>query len=136
MATLTTNIFVDGPRNTVMKADVLCDDGDLPLQTLVDMASLPGKMNNQLTVYKKCRLDHIEYDIEDGLAVYLWWEGSLNNSILWRLAGRGRVPAAHYGGIQNTAVEPTGNILISTQGWTVLLGELSASMIIKLVKQQ
>lgn len=133
MSSLITNTFVDGQRNTVMKHDIVCDDSDLTLQLLIDTTTLSEEPMGY--AYSRVRLDHIEYDVEDGLAIYLYWEGQLNNAVLWRLAGRGRVPADQFGGLQNTAVDPTGNILVKTQGWSLTAGELSASFITEWSKQ-
>jgi len=131
---LEVNVIVDGPRNTVVEVNIEVDGANLPLQNLVDMTKLSGALPN-VAAYKYCRVDRIEYDVEDSMAVYLYWEGALNNAILWRLAGRGRIPTMNFGGIQNTAVNPTGNILVSTRGWTPTTGQLSASFVLTLVKQ-
>ena len=132
--TLTVNKTNDGERNVTMFVNVRADDGDLPLTTLLDMSTL--SQPNDLR-YTKCRCDQIEFTVENGFEVDLYWEDALgNNAPLWQLTGRGRVPGWSYGSIQNTAVNKTGNVLISTQGWSASSGPLSASFIIEFVKQQ
>ena len=75
------------------------------------------------------------YDIEDLLTVNLLWNGASADTVIWDLAGRGKVDAWRFGGLQNNAgTGKTGKITATTQGWTSG-ATLSFTIILELVKQ-
>lgn len=123
--------LVDGPRNVVVKYDGILDTSDVSLTTLLDPALLsPIDINNTLPT--KLRIDKIFFDVEDGLAVYLYWDATTDVRIA-ELAGRGRMDATKYGGLTNNANSGvSGKILVATQGWS---GTLSFTIILECVKQ-
>lgn len=132
MSSVNINKVIDGERNLVLNVNLQCDDGNCALQPLVDFSTVSQPRDN---TYTKCRCDQIEYDVADNLTVRLWWEGATSNAPLWRLYGRGRIPAWAHDYIPNTADSPTGNVLIETSGWSPSTGPLTASFIITFVKQ-
>lgn len=135
MTTMNVSKTIDGERNLVLFVNIVVDgDGDLPLQTLVDMSTVSQPLD---ITYKRCKCDRIEFDVEDQLEVDLYWEDALVPAgyPLWRLTGRGRVNSWAGGSVQNTAPNRTGNVLIQTQGWTPG-AMLSASFQIEFGKQQ
>jgi hypothetical protein len=77
-------------------------------------------------------IKRIYYDVEDVLAVNLFWEATSNTRI-WELAGRGFIKADKFGFLVNNAgAGKTGRLVATTQGWT---GTLSFSIILECVKQ-
>jgi len=78
------------------------------------------------------RIDHIDYSITDQLEVQLIWDAA-SPVIFLPLAGRGRMGFTDYGGIQNNATSPTGNVNIATTGWAS--GIQIYSIILHCVKQ-
>jgi hypothetical protein len=125
--------LVDGPRKVVVKYDGILDTSDVSLTTLLDPALLsPIDINNQLAT--KLRIDKIFFDVEDGLALYLYWDATTDVRIV-ELAGRGRMDSIKYGGLTNNAgAGNTGKILVATQGWSAGT-TLSFTIIVECVKQ-
>ena len=136
--TITNQILVDGPRNTVIK--VIGDNVTLPLAvtTLITLSTLtainPG-MSGSLPP-TRVRVDRIEYSISDGCVVVLAWNATTDVTLA-ELYGRGKVDAKHYGGIQNNAgAGVTGNIDISAFGYgeATILTTAAFTLTISLVK--
>ena len=130
--TTSIQILNDGPRNVVVKFDGLLDTSELGTTTIVDPALL-SDMNINGVKASKLRINKIVYDIEDTLDLELFWDAATPVRI-WNLVGRGKVDMHRTGGINNNAVNPTGKITASTQGWAA--GTiLSFSVVLELVKQ-
>ena len=125
--------LVDGPRNVVIKYDGILDTSDVSSTTLIDPASLSAiDVNNTLPT--KVRIDRVFFDVEDGLAVYLYWDATTPVRIA-ELAGRGKMNACKYGGLTNNAgAGKTGKVLVATQGWSSGT-TLSFTLILECVKQ-
>ena len=125
--------LIDGPRNLVVKVAAILDTSDLALTDLAvpsarsDIGPFAGMKASRF------RIDKIEYDIEDTLAMNLFWVAG-PNQLIWSLAGRGIIDAWPYGGLQNTAGGATGAIQFNTAGWAAS-GVLSANATFWLVKQ-
>ena len=135
MANVTTiQTLVDGQKNVVIKVDGLLDTSDVALATLLDPATLSAVLENGQKA-TKLRIDKIVYDVEDTLAVNLFWDATADVSI-WHLVGRGKLEFdKKYGGLQNNAgAGITGKILYSTQGW-LAAGLLSYSFTLECTKQ-
>jgi hypothetical protein len=126
--------LVDGQKNVVIKVDGYLDTSDVALATLLDPATLSA-IDNEGHLATKLRIDKIVYDVEDTLAVNLFWDATADVSI-WHLAGRGKLEFDRkYGGLQNNAgAGVTGKILYSTQGWAAS-GLLSYSFTLECTKQ-
>jgi len=79
-------------------------------------------------------VEFLQYNIEDTLSVYLYWEATANDLIV-PLEGRGHIPKHTYW--RNTeAAGVTGKLLLATQGWaaSAVLGfaiEISVKKYIK-----
>jgi hypothetical protein len=133
MANSTTiQTLVDGPRNTILKLDGLLDTSDQASTVIVDPATLSDYNINGVKA-TKLRINKINFDVEDGLDVELFWDAATPVRI-GNLVGRGKVDAWRYGGIVNNATSPTGKITLATQGWssgTIL----SYTIVLELVKQ-
>lgn len=125
--------LVDGPRNVVIKYDGILDTSDVSSTTLIDPALLSAiDVNNTLPT--KVRIDRVFFDVEDGLAVYLYWDATTPVRIA-ELAGRGKMNSTKYGGLTNNAgAGKTGKVLVATQGWSSG-ATLSFTLILECVKQ-
>ena len=133
MANSTTiQTLVDGPRNTILKFDGLLDTSDQGSTIIVDPATLSDYNINGVKA-TKLRINKINFDVEDGLDVELFWDASSPVRI-GNFVGRGKVDAWRYGGIVNNATSPTGKITLQTQGWSTG-ALLSYTIVLELVKQ-
>jgi len=128
----TVQTLVDGPRNVVLKLDGLLDTSDLAYTVIVDPATLSDYNINGVKA-TLLRINKINFDVEDGLDVEMWWDAGTPVRFA-DFVGRGKVDAWRYGGIVNNATNPTGKIAISTQGWTSG-AILSYTIVLELVKQ-
>lgn len=110
-----TQTLLDGPRNTVIKVDVSLDgSGDFSVpQVIVNPALLSSTGPNDGAHPRKVRVDILDWDIQDGLGVYLFWDGA-GSAPLWRMVGRSIEKAYPIGGLQNNADQPTGKITMTT----------------------
>ena len=133
MANSTTiQTLVDGPRNTILKLDGLLDTSDQGSTIIADPATLSDYNINGVKA-TKLRINKINFDVEDGLDVELFWDASSPVRI-GNFVGRGKVDAWRYGGIVNNATSPTGKITLQTQGWSTG-AILSYTIVLELVKQ-
>ena len=133
MANSTTiQTLVDGPRNKILKLDGLLDTSDQGSTIIVDPATLSDYNINGVKA-TKLRINKINFDVEDGLDVELFWDASSPVRI-GNFVGRGKVDAWRYGGIVNNATSPTGKITLQTQGWSTG-AILSYTIVLELVKQ-
>lgn len=124
---------IDGPRNVVVKFEGVLDTSDLSSMTVVDPALLTD-MNINGVKASQLRIDKIVFDVEDGLAVNLFWDATTAVPI-WNCAGRGKIDARHYGGMQNNSgTGKTGKITATTQGWASSQ-TLSFTIVLEMVKQ-
>lgn len=131
---VTVQTLLDGPRNTVIKVVGVLDTSDQALMTLVDPALLCGIDNTGLVKAKHLIINRVVLNIEDALAVYLWWDATAD-VLIDQFTGRGHQEFQKVGGLwDNSGAGSTGKILLSTQGWTA--GTLSFSLELELVKQQ
>ena len=127
-------ILVDGPRNVVIKYEGTLTATDAGVYTIVDPAALSDFDINGVKA-NRLRVNKITYDVEDLLTVNLLWEGASANTVLWNLAGRGKIDARHFGGIINNATNPTGTIK-SSFDYEGITQTLTFTIILELVKQK
>lgn len=132
---LVTQIVNDGPRNTVMKITGILDSGDVTDQVIITPAELSSMMPAQAGVFPPnfVALKQLDFVVEDGLEVRLFWEGD-SDALIEVLTGRGCSKYKHFGALRNNAGNPSGNITLSTQGWTAS-SILSFTLILWVVKQ-
>ena len=109
---LTKQVILDGPRNQHEKYEQYLDTADVAQTTLTD----PTLWNfNSVNGYPK--IDEIQYSIEDGITLDLWWDATTPVRIA-SLTGRGRFkPPTASGWPNNGGAGVTGKILYATQGW-------------------
>lgn len=105
MATIATQILVDGPRNTVAKTS-----GDFVMNalpgsfTVLDPSVLtdmnPGMSGTHLATLLS--IQQIDYSISDGITVQLYWDAT-TPVLICELYGRGKLDLKHFGRWQNNA---------------------------------
>lgn len=137
MNTYNVQTLLDGPRNTVVKVDVSLDgSGDYANpEILLDprtLCSYGPPVNMSGPKARLLRVDLLDWDIQDGLIINLWWEG-VGSMPLWRMVGRSVEKAFPQGGLQNNADQPTGRITFTTTSTQQI--PLSATFKIQTVKQ-
>lgn len=127
--------LVDSERNLVVKLVGLLDTSNVSLATLIDPALLASVNSTGLNSQKptKVAIKKVTYDVEDGLAVNLYWDATADVPI-WRFVGRGFVMGEHIGFLQNNAgTGVNGKVLYDTDGYSS--GSVSFSLLIECIKQ-
>jgi hypothetical protein len=127
--------LVDSERNLVVKLVGLLDTSNVSLATLIDPALLASVNSTGLNSQKptKVAIKKVTYDVEDGLAVNLYWDATADVPI-WRFVGRGFVMGEQIGFLQNNAgAGVNGKVLYDTDGYSS--GSLSFSLLIECIKQ-
>jgi hypothetical protein len=127
--------LVDSERNLVVKLVGLLDTSNVSLATLIDPALLASVNSTGLNSQKptKVAIKKVTYDVEDGLAVNLYWDATTDVPI-WRFVGRGFVMGEQVGFLQNNAgTGVNGKVLYDTDGYSS--GSLSFSLLIECIKQ-
>jgi hypothetical protein len=136
MANVTgTQILEDGDRNVILKLTGKLDTSNVSLTTLLDPATLSSVNTSGLNPQKASTLaiETVTFDIEDGLAVNLYWDADVDVPI-WYFVGRDKMNMEFTGFLQNNAgTGKTGKILYDTSGWTS--GTKSFSLVIQCIKQ-
>lgn len=112
-----TQVLEDGPQNYVFSVRGILDTSDLALQALIDPATfLPQNTRQGEPSVFTTKVKRIEYSIEDGLAIYLWWQATAD-VLFGALVGRGVLlydpPLENTGGAGKTGV-----MRYQTQGWS------------------
>lgn len=124
--------LVDGNRNVVVKVVGILDTSNLSDVVIADPATLTDYDINGVKA-TQLRIDHIEYDIQDGLTATLYWDADTPVPA-WTGLNRGEVEAKKYGGLLNNAGDgKNGKITLSTTGWSS--GTLSFTIVVQMVKQ-
>jgi len=111
-----TQVMLDGPRNLIIKIVGNLDTSDISATDLFDPAAraVIGQIEGLANRYA---IEEIHHNIEDSLAVYLYW-GATTDDLIVPLEGRGKIPFDPP--LNNTeATGVTGKIRYATQGWTV-----------------
>jgi len=127
--------LVDSERNLVVKLVGILDTSNVSLATLIDPALLASVNSTGLNSQKptKVAIKKVTYDVEDGLAVNLYWDATTDVPI-WRFVGRGFVMGEQVGFLQNNAgTGVNGKVLYDTDGYSS--GSLSFSLLIECIKQ-
>lgn len=130
----------DGQRNTRIKLEGILDTADLAYTVLV----LPTNLSDVGPAgYKasQLRVDKIDYDIQDGTSVRVYWDNSTPASAdrIWELTGRGMVDNCKYQDLNNTkAAGYTGGLAVDTKTYSGTISAASPvqfTIIFTLVKQ-
>ena len=129
-------VLIDGPRNTVIKYEGVLDTSDVSYVVILDPATSSPMFPENGRKASTFRLMEVQFIIEDGLAVNLFWDATTPRRIE-QLVGRGKGCYDDFGGLKNNATGDagyTGKVGVSTQGWSA--GTLSFSVILEFVKCQ
>lgn len=132
---INTQIIQDGERNVIFKVVGLLDTSNVSLTTLLDPATLSSVNATGLNSQKatKLAIKKVTFDIEDGLAVNLYWDATTDVPI-WRFTGRDKMNATFTSNLPNDAgAGVTGKILYDTDGWAS--GTMSYTLLIECIKQ-
>lgn len=114
---VTTQVIEDGPRNYVLKVNMLLDTSDVAVTDLITPSGLSalGDINGACS---RVSIQRIVYDIEDTLTVNLYWDATADVPIA-RLVGRGEIDQTRFSGMPNNAgAGVTGKVQYDTQGWS------------------
>jgi len=107
---LTSQILVDGARNAVVKVVGIVDTSDISASDIVAPASFTPTPT-------KFRIDKIQFAVEEGITVRLWWDANTDVYIT-TLNDTGEISAKEFGGLINNAGSGvTGKIQLSTEGY-------------------
>jgi hypothetical protein len=128
-------LILDGTRNAAVKLEGVLDTSDVAQYVVVDPAALCGIDNTLAVKAAGFTIDRIVYNVEDALAVTLFWDATTPVRIE-ELTGRGHMEYKKTGGLpSNAGAGKTGKILMSTQGWSSGM-ILSYSIVLELKKTQ
>lgn len=127
---LNKQVLEDGPSNAIVKIDLENDTSDTAETVVVD----PATLNATFPPSNQLRVDEIQYSIQDGWYVTLFWKAT-TSKVMVTLSGRGMFPVGpNYGGLQNNAgAGKTGQISLSTTGYSS--GTMVATLIMHMRKQ-
>ncbi len=115
----------DGERNAIVIVTGTLDTSDLAVTDITTIANLNP-------VPTLVRLDRLQYSVEDGISCLLWWHNT-SDGLIMPVEGRGLLDFCWAGGYNNPqAAGYTGNIRLSTVGWS---GVKHFTLILDLVKQ-
>ncbi len=108
---VTTQVY-DGDHNYVVTVNDISDGTGLLDYLLVDVSTMSPNPGTHLVLW------NVDYDIGAAGGATLYWEG-IPNRVLLALepAGLDRF-AGTFGGLRNDAAAATGNVLVSTHGFT------------------
>ena len=114
---VTTQVIMDGPRNYVLKLNMLLDTSDVSITDLITPSGL-SSLGDLQPACSHVSIQRIEYDIEDTLTVNLYWDATTDVAIV-RLVGRSTFEPMKYSGFPNNAgAGITGKVQYDTQGWS------------------
>lgn len=132
---ITTQIQLDGPRNVWVKFEGKLDTADFTGQVVLDPALLQGIDWSGSLKAAKLRIEEIQFDIEDALAIELFWDATVPVRI-GSYVGREEQCYRDFGGLVNNAgAGVNGKITASSQGASA--GPILSFMIVlKCIKTQ
>lgn len=118
MANVTNSqVLENGHRNYTLKITGVLDTSDVALADLIDTTAAGFQTGNRPEGNPTgLQISEIEYDIDDTLAVELYWDAN-TDVLAAALVGRGELyfePAMQ----NNSGAGKTGKLLYKTQGWS------------------
>jgi hypothetical protein len=115
--TFSAQVIEDGPKNYVLKYNMLLDSSDASITDLITPSGL-SSLGDIQPACSRVSIQRIEYDVEDTLTVNLYWDATADVPIV-RLVGRGTFKPMKYSGFPNNAgAGVTGKVQYDTQGWS------------------
>jgi len=117
MANVTSiQVLENGHRNYTVKVTGILDTSDVAITDLIDTTAAGFQTGNRPEGNPtSIQITEIEYDIEDSLSVYLYWDATADQ-LAAALTGRGELcfnPAMQ----NNAGAGKTGKLQYQTQGW-------------------
>lgn len=113
--------LVDGQRNVVVKLSGILDTADITSTTVLDPATLSG-IDDYGTKGTRLIIDHIDFNVEAGLAVNLYWDATTPVLIHSLVNSGDDLDYKSFGGLyNNSGAGVTGKITYTTQGWSGIL---------------
>lgn len=118
MANVTSiQVLENGGTRYVVKVTGILDTSDVAITDLIDTTAAGFQPSNlgRETAPTTVAINRIEYDIEDSLAVNLYWDATADQ-LATSLVGRGKLkfdPPMN----NNAGAGKTGKLQYSTQGW-------------------
>ena len=110
--------LVDGPRNVVVKLSGILDTADIGSTVVIDPALLSG-IDCDGNKGTRLVIDHIDFNVEAGLAVNLYWDATTPVLIHSLVNSGDELDYKKMGGLWNNAgTGITGKITYTTQGWS------------------
>ncbi len=115
---LTTQIVADGPKNFIVKVVGILDTSDVAPTAIITPSTMSSMTGRNQDFPTQVRIDDIDFAIQEGLSVRFEWDATAPVYAL-DLVKTGNKNFVGDGGLQNNAgTGKTGNVLLSTQGWT------------------
>ncbi len=102
-------VLEDGDRNVVVKVVGIINSADVGYTIVFDPADYFPNLG-------KLRVDGVEYAVEEGLTVRLWWDGVVP-VLMHTFDQSDTAKFVRFGGLQNNAADPSGRIALTTEGW-------------------
>lgn len=131
-----TQTINDGHRNLVLKTTGFMDSANQPYTILVDPATLNTIVVQGTQHSTKLRLHKVDFIVQDGLAVTLYWDVDGTQANAGQIAifeGRGIQDYFDFGSIPNQTIGANGKVGISTLGWNTGL-VLTYTLILYFIK--
>lgn len=109
---------LDGSGVTILSVTGVLDTSDVAYSTLIDAADLEPMDPVLKNLASGLGVSRIEFDVEDGLIVNLFFDASPTPELIKPLTGRGKFEYHRFGWQSCKNAGKTGKISISTQGFT------------------
>lgn len=126
-------VLENGPKWYIVKGVGILDTSDFAIADLIDTtaAAFNAGFNTPGQTPYTVRVKEIEYAIEDGLAINLFWDATAD-VLMASLTGRGELcfdPAME----NNAGAGKTGKVQYSSSGWSAS-GVMSYNFVFKSIK--
>lgn len=132
---VTSQIVLDGPRNVAVKFEGILDTSNLASTLVVDPALLSGIDNTGTLKATKLVLEEVQFAVEDGLEVSLFWDATTPVRI-GTFTGQNSQKYRKFGGLPNNAgAGVNGKVTAVANGW-VALSVKSFTLMLTFTKHQ
>lgn len=117
---VTKRFILDGPKNTIIQVNGRLDTSDVSATALLTLAECSGQNSNVRNRFTGHRIDKVEFIIQDGLSVQLYWNATADQ-LIGNFYGRGDTKERYFAGIppvNSGAAGYDGTLDIATAGYT------------------
>lgn len=111
-ATSTQQVLHNGRRNLILKYNISGSAGDVTAQKLVDLSALDSTLG-----LNSIRLDKVDWSFS-GFSAKLAWDADVDEDLVELCVGSGLLDFNRYGGTNTTDSAQTGDIVITTTGFS------------------